>query len=132
MQVVNYIPPAELPDKEYPYILTTGRTIFHYHTGTMSRRTPKLDAEIGGAFVQVNPKDATLQDIRNGSLVTLSTRRGSVQAKARVTTDVPQGLVFLPFHFSEACANKITNPVLDPACGMPEYKVCAVKMEVSK
>jgi len=112
--------------------LTTGRTIFHYHTGTMSRRTPKLDAEIGGAFVQVNPNDATLQDIKNGSLVTLTTRRGSVQAKARVTTDVPEGLVFLPFHFSEACANKITNPVLDPTCGMPEYKVCAVKMEVSK
>jgi len=132
LQVVNFIPPSEVPDKDYPYILTTGRTIFHYHTGTMSRRTPKLDAEVSGAYVQVNPKDASLQDIQNGSMVTLSTRRGSVQAKARVTADVPEGLVFLPFHFSEASANKITNPVLDPACGMPEYKVCAVKMEVSK
>ena len=131
LQVVNYIPPAELPDKEYPYVLTTGRTIFHYHTGTMSRRTPKLDAEVHGAYIQVNPKDATLQKIREGSMVTLTTRRGSIQAKAHVTDDVPEGLVFLPFHFAEACANKITNPVLDPACGMPEYKVCAVKMEVS-
>ncbi|MGY5873241.1 MAG: formate dehydrogenase subunit alpha [Candidatus Thorarchaeota archaeon] len=131
LQVVNYIPPAELPDKDYPYILSTGRTIFHYHTGTMSRRTPKLDAEVHGAYFQVNPKDASLQDIKNGSMVTLTTRRGSVQVKAQVTDDVPEGIVFLPFHFSEACANKITNPVLDPACGMPEYKVCAVKMEVS-
>jgi len=132
LQVVNFIPPAELPDKDYPYVLSTGRTIFHYHTGTMSRRTPKLDDEVGGAYVQVNPKDAALQDINDGSMVTLTTRRGSIQAKAQVTDDVPKGFVFLPFHFSEACANKITNPALDPACAMPEYKVCAVKMEVSK
>ncbi|MHA1134933.1 MAG: formate dehydrogenase subunit alpha [Candidatus Thorarchaeota archaeon] len=132
LQVVNYIPPAEVPDKDYPYVLSTGRTIFHYHTGTMSRRTPKLDAEVSGALLQVNPKDATLQNIKNGSKVTLTTRRGSIHVKAKVTDDVPEGFVFLPFHFSEACANKITNPALDPACGMPEFKVCAVKMEVSK
>ncbi len=132
LQVVNYIPPAELPDKDYPFILSTGRTIFHYHTGTMSRRTPKLDAEVPGAYFQVNPKDAASQDIEDGSKVTLTTRRGSIQAKAQVTNDVPKGFIFLPFHFSEACANKITNPVLDPACAMPEYKVCAVRMEVSK
>ncbi|TFG29029.1 formate dehydrogenase subunit alpha [Candidatus Thorarchaeota archaeon] len=132
LQVVNYIPPAELPDKDYPYILSTGRTIFHYHTGTMSRRTPKLDAEVSGALLQVNPKDATLHDITNGTKVTLTTRRGSIQVKTRITDDVPEGTVFLPFHFSESSANKITNPALDPACGMPEYKVCAVKMEVSK
>ncbi len=132
LQVVNYIPPAELPDKDYPYILSTGRTIFHYHTGTMSRRTPKLNDEISGAYVEVNPKDAVIQSIKNGAMVTLTSRRGSIQAKAKVTDDVPEGFVFLPFHFSEACANKLTNPVLDPACGMPEYKVCAVKMEVSK
>jgi len=65
-------------------------------------------------------------------MVTLTSRRGSIEVKAKVTDDVPEGFVFLPFHFSEACANKLTNPVLDPACGMPEYKVCAVKMEVSK
>jgi len=132
LQVVNYIPPAELPDKDYPYILSTGRSIFHYHTGTMSRRTPKLDAEIPGAYFQVNPKDAETQDIEDGSKVTLTTRRGSIQVNARLTDDVPEGFVFLPFHFSEACANKLTNPVLDPACAMPEYKVCAVRMEVSK
>ncbi len=132
LQVVNYIPPAELPDEDYPFILSTGRTIFHYHTGTMSRRTPKLNDEVSGAYFEVNPKDAVIQNIKNGAMVTLTSRRGSIQAKAKVTDDVPEGFVFLPFHFSEACANKLTNPVLDPACGMPEYKVCAVKLEVLK
>jgi formate dehydrogenase major subunit len=132
LQVVNYIPPAELPDAEYPYILTTGRSIFHYHTGTMSRRTPKLDAEVPSGFFQINPKDATKEKIRGGSRVALRTRRGFIEAEAHVTDEVPEGLVFLPFHFNESCANKITNPALDPACGMPEYKVCAVKMEVVK
>ncbi|MFX1332275.1 MAG: formate dehydrogenase subunit alpha [Promethearchaeota archaeon] len=132
LQVVNYKPPAELPDAEYPYILTTGRSIFHYHTGTMSRRTPKLDAEVPNGFFQINPKDAIREKIGGGSKVALKTRRGTVEAEAHVTEDVPEGLVFLPFHFNESNANKITNPALDPACGMPEYKVCAVKMEVVK
>lgn len=132
LQVVNYQPPAELPDAEYPYILTTGRSIFHYHTGTMSRRTPKLDAEVPSGFVQINPNDAIKEKIRGGSKVALKTRRGTIEAEAHVTDAVPEGLVFVPFHFSESSANKITNPVLDPACGMPEYKVCAVKMEVVK
>ncbi|MFW9846355.1 MAG: formate dehydrogenase subunit alpha [Candidatus Thorarchaeota archaeon] len=132
LQVVNYRPPAELPDAEYPYTLTTGRSIFHYHTGTMSRRTPKLNAEVPSGFFQINPKDAIREKIRGGSKVALKTRRGTVEAEAHVTDDVPEGLVFLPFHFNESNANKITNPVLDPACGMPEYKVCAVKMEAVK
>ncbi len=132
LQVVEYRPPAELTDSEYPYFLTTGRTIFHYHTGTMSRRTPKLDSEVSYAQCQINPKDASSENIRNGQKVTLRTRRGSVEAEALISEQVPEGLVFLPFHFSESCANKITNPVLDPTCGMPEYKVCAVKLEVSK
>jgi formate dehydrogenase major subunit len=132
LQVVDYKPPAELPDKEYPFILTTGRSIFHYHTGTMSRRTPILHAEVPKNYCQVNPKDAAAKNIRDGTKITLNTRRGTIEAKAHVTDDVPKGLVFLPFHFHESCANKITNPVLDPACGMPEYKVCAVNIEVVK
>lgn len=132
LQVVEFKPPAEVPDAEYPYFLTTGRSIFHYHTGTMSRRTPKLDAEVSHAQCQINPKDAASQNIKTGQRVTLRTRRGAVEAEAVVSDQVPEGLVFLPFHFSEACANKITNPVLDPNCGMPEYKVCAVKLEVSE
>jgi len=86
----------------------------------MSRRTPKLNDEVSSAYFEVNPKDATQQSIKDGTMVTLTSRRGSIEVKAKVTDDVPEGFVFL------------TNPVLDPACGMPEYKVCAVKMEVSK
>jgi formate dehydrogenase major subunit len=132
LQVVEYRPPAEVPDNAYPYFLTTGRTIFHYHTGTMTRRTSKLNAEVPEAYVQINPQDAKSQNIKDGTILTLTSRRGSIEASALVSDDVPEGLLFLPFHFSESCANKLTNPVLDPACGMPEYKVCAVKMEVSK
>ena len=132
LQVVDFKPPAELTDEEYPFILTTGRSIFHYHTGTMSRRTPTLHAEVPKNYCQVNPKDAASKNIRNGTKVSLSTKRGTIEAKAQITDDVPEGLIFLPFHFHESCANKITNPVLDPACGMPEYKVCAVNIEVVK
>ncbi|OLS21568.1 MAG: Formate dehydrogenase subunit alpha, partial [Candidatus Thorarchaeota archaeon AB_25] len=132
LQVVDFKPPAELTDEEYPFILTTGRSIFHYHTGTMSRRTPTLHAEVPKNYCQVNPKDAAAKNIREGTKISLSTRRGTIEAKVQVTDDVPEGLVFLPFHFYESCANMITNPVLDPACGMPEYKVCAVNIEVVK
>lgn len=132
LQVVDYKPPAELPDEEYPYVLTTGRSIFHYHTGTMTRRTPKLNDEVSSGFCQVNPQDAATERIGNGSMIILKTRRGSIEAEARVTDEVPEGLVFIPFHFTESCANKLTNPVLDPACGMPEFKVCAVNVEVKR
>lgn len=132
LQVVDYKPPAELPDEEYSYVLTTGRSIFHYHTGTMTRRTPKLNDEVSSGFCQMNPKDAAAEKIRNGNMIILKTRRGSIEAEARVTDEVPEGLVFVPFHFTESCANKLTNPVLDPACGMPEFKVCAVNVEVKK
>lgn len=127
---VSHKDPAEMPDSEYPYYLTTGRSIFHYHTGTMTRRTKKLNDEVSESFCQINPKDAVSEDIKDGSMITLRTRRGSIDVQARVTEEVPEGLVFIPFHFSEAAANKITNPALDPNCGMPEYKVCAVKIEV--
>jgi formate dehydrogenase major subunit len=127
---VDYRPPAELPDEEYPYTLTTGRTIFHYHTGSMTRRTPRLHDEVTGGYVQVNPMDAASEGLRDGAGVTLSSRRGSIDVTARVTPEVPPGLLFVPFHFAEACANVLTNPALDPACKMPEYKVCAARMEV--
>jgi len=132
LQVVDYKPPAELPDEEYPYVLTTGRSIFHYHTGTMTRRTPKLNDEVSRGFVQINPADAAKARVRSGDTVTLETRRGSIETQARITTEVPPGLLFVPFHFAESCANVLTNPALDPACKMPEYKVCAVRMEVKQ
>jgi len=130
LQIVNYKPADEEIDESYPYTLTTGRSIFHYHTGTMTRRTPKLNGEVPHCFCQINPKDAKAEKLRDGSIVMLKTRRGEIEARARVTDEVPEGMLFVPFHFGESCANVLTNPVLDPTCGMPEYKVCAAKMEV--
>jgi len=131
-QVVEFKPPAELPDEEYPYVLTTGRSIFHYHTGTMTLRTPKLVSEVTHGFVEVNPDDAIKVGIKNKDVVTLETRRGSIEVEARVTDEVPPGLVFVPIHFADSCANVLTNPALDPSCKCAETKVCAIKMEVKR
>jgi len=129
-QAVEYKPPAEVPDEEYPYFLTTGRSIFHYHTGAMTRRTPKLVDEVPRGFVEVNPEDASKAGVKDKYMVTLTTRRGSIEAEARVTDEVPPGLLFVPFHFAEACANVLTISALDPSAKCAETKVCAVKMEV--
>jgi formate dehydrogenase alpha subunit len=131
-QVVEYKPPAEVPDEEYPYFLTTGRSIFHYHTGHMTRRTPKLIKEVPRGFVEVNPEDAIKAGVKDGDTVTLETRRGSIEAEARVTDEVQPGLLFIPFHFSDSCANMLTNSALDPSAKCAETKVCAVKMEVKE
>jgi len=127
-QVVQFKPPAETPDEEYPFILTTGRVLFHYHTGTMTRRTLRLDTEIPTGFVILNFEDAQNLKIVDGEVVKLTTRRGSLKVKAKVSKDILKGVVFLPFHFSECAANILTNPALDPT-GMPEFKVCSVKVE---
>ncbi len=132
LQAVQFKPPAELPDEEYPFMLTTGRTIFHYHTGSMTRRTSPLNNEVPSGFVQINPEDATKLGITPGTKVTLRSRRGSVDTNVRITSQVPPGLFFVPFHFAESCANVLTNPALDPACKMPEFKVCAVNVEVTQ
>lgn len=128
-QPVEYKPPAELPDEGYPFILTTGRVIFHYHTGTMTRRTDSLSGELPEAFVQINPKDARSLDIDDGEKVAVKSRRGRLEIKARVSQDIAKGVVFIPFHFDSANANILTNPAFDPACKMPEFKVCAVKLK---
>ena len=131
-QPVEYKPPAEMPDEEYPYFLTTGRSIFHYHTGHMTRRTPKLMNEVPRGYVEVNPKDAIEAGIKDRDIVTLETRRGSIEAEARVTDNVQPGLLFIPFHFSDSCANVLTNSALDPSCKCAETKVCAVRLEVKR
>jgi len=131
-QVVEYKPPAEMPDEEYPYFLTTGRSIFHYHTGHMTSRTPKLINEVPRGFVEVNPRDAIKAGVKDRDIVTLETRRGSIEAEARVTDEVQPGLLFIPFHFPDSCANVLTNSALDPSCKCAETKVCAVKLEVKR
>jgi len=129
-QAVEYKPPAEVPDADYPDVLITGRNLFHYHTGTMTRRTDTLNSEVPEAYAEINPEDATRLRISSGSRITLETRRGRIEVTAKVTGRVPQGSIFVPFHFSESCANILTNPALDPKSKMPEFKVCAVKEEV--
>ena len=131
-EVVEYKPPAEVPDNDYPYVLTTGRSIFHYHGGSMTLRTPRLADEVSHGFVQINPEDATKAGIKHKDMVILETRRGRIEVEAKVTDDVPPKLLFVPFHFADSCANVLTNPALAPRCKCAETKVCAVKMEVKQ
>jgi formate dehydrogenase alpha subunit len=131
MHPVEYQDPAELPDEEYPYVLTTGRNIFQFHTGTMTRRSTKLEGESPEGYVELNPEDAAELGVADGQQVKVASRRGEIETRARVTDRVPRGLVFAPFHYAEAAANVLTNPAIDPTAKIPEYKVCAVRLEVA-
>ncbi len=123
---------AELPDNEYPFILVTGRLAFHYHTGTMTRKTALLERESPTGYVEINPGDAGKLNIREGETVSVQSRRGEIQIKAFITDRVSTGTVFIPFHFAECAANILTNSAFDPGAKIPEYKVCAVKVEKRK
>jgi formate dehydrogenase alpha subunit len=125
---VDYREPAEEPDEEFPFVLTTGRVIFHYHTGTLTRRSPSLDREVGEGFVELNPRDARELGVNDGEMVAVASRRGEIQLRAKVTLTVPRGVVFIPFHFAESAANVLTHRALDPVAKIPEYKVCAVSV----
>jgi len=126
---VEFRSPDEMPDEQYDLILTTGRIYFHWHTGSMTRRTSPLNRESPVAFVEISPEDASARGVRSGANVRVSTRRGTIELVARVTKDVAPGVVFIPFHFYEAAANLLTNPALDPEAKIPEYKVCAARLE---
>ncbi len=126
---IDYRPPAEQPDDEYPYWFTTGRVHVHYHTGTMTRRSSHLHREMPYGFMEINPRDAEQLGIANGDWVEVSSRRGSVKCRALVTDGIGRGVIFMPFHFAESAANQLTNAALDPVAKIPEYKVCAVKVE---
>ncbi|HEX9117853.1 MAG TPA: molybdopterin dinucleotide binding domain-containing protein [Anaerolineae bacterium] len=110
-------------------MLTTGRVIYHWHGAEMTRRAAGLTAAYPEALIEINPKDAQRATVANGQLVRLSSRRGEIVAKAQVTPRVGAGLVFATFHFPESAANFLTNPVVDPQAKIPEFKVCAVKLE---
>ncbi len=120
---------AELPDDEYPFILTTGRMMFHWHTGTMTRRSEKLEQEAPEAYVELHPEDAEQLGLNGDMRVRVTSRRGEIELAARITSRIRRGVVFIPFHYAEAAANKLTNSALDPTAKIPEYKVCAVKLE---
>ena len=127
-QVTEYRPPDEVADEEYPLVLITGRVAFHYHTGTMTRSSPSLDREVGSAFVEINPDDASSLEITTRSPVRVTSRRGELVLDALVTDRVKPGEVFIPFHFAESPVNMLTNDAFDPTSRIPELKVCAVRL----
>lgn len=126
---VPYVLSNELPDAEYPFILTTGRQLFHYHTGTMTRRSKGIDAVAPEAFVELNPEDAARLGVADRQHLRVSSRRGAIELKARVSEIVPPRVVFIPFHYAEAAANKLTTDARDPMSKIMEAKVCAVAIE---
>ena len=125
---VTFIEAKELPDDEYPLLLTTGRIREHWHTGTMSRRSYTLDTVVPGGIVEMHPDDASRLGIADGATVTVTSRRGEVTLPARVADKTLPGSVFIAFHWAEAPANVLTIAALDPQAKIPEYKVCAVKV----
>ena len=126
---VTFTPPAELPDEEYPFYLSTGRIRYHYHTGTMTRRSRGLDHLAPEERVEVHPTDAARLGLQQGDWVRLSSRRGSMEARVRLTDRSAPGMVFGTFHYREAPINQLTNDALDPVSKIPEYKVSAVRIE---
>lgn len=125
---IDWIAPAELVDETYPLYLTTGRVIYHYHTGTMTMKTEGLNERSPESFVEIAHGDARAMGIEDGERVTIASRRGEIQARVRISSKAVDGTVFIPFHFAKAAANKLTHAALDPVCGIPEFKVCAVKV----
>ena len=126
---LKYIPPGEMPDEDYPLILTTGRSLYHFHTGTMTRKVAGLNIIEPEGMVEISAKDASQLGIAQGDKVKVSSRRGEVITKAKVTGALLSGVVFMTFHFAESAANILTNPKLDPIAKIPEFKVAAVKVE---
>jgi formate dehydrogenase alpha subunit len=126
---VQHRPSAESPDKNYPLLLTTGRSLYQYHTGSMTRRVRGLNELSHENWLEINPRDARKYGVKDSKLVTVISRRGQVMAKARVTERIIKGTVFMPFHFAEKAANRLTNTALDPQAKIPELKVCAVRVE---
>ena len=126
---LNYNPPVEMPDSEYPLLLNTGRALFHFHTGTMTRRVGGLNRFMSEEKAQINPVDARKLGISEGDRIAVESRRGRVEARATVTDITPPGSIYMTFHFSETPTNRLTNPARDPVAHTPEYKVCAVRVE---
>jgi len=126
---MEYKPPAEEPDTDWPMVLSTGRMLEHFHTGSMTRRSAVLDAIVKCGQVELNPRDAAVMGVKAGDKVKVSTRRGEIETYVNVVPRVAEGSIFVPFHFAEAAANTLTNDVLDPVAKIPEYKVCAARID---
>ncbi len=128
--VTEHIPPVELPDKEYPMLLSTGRVLYHWHGGEMTRRAKGLLEVYSQSLIELNPQDAAQLGLQEAQKVRVSSRRGTIEAEAWVTDRVPPGMVYANFHFPDVPANSLTIAALDPIAKIPEYKVCAVKLEL--
>jgi len=128
---ITFKEPDELPDEDYPLILTTGRVLQQFHTGTMSRKTEGLN-NLAGPMVMISVDDAERMGISNSEVVEIATRRGEITAPAFVTKRISTGVIYIPFHYKESPANRLTNPALDPIAKIPEYKVCAAKVNKIK
>jgi len=126
---IDYAPPAETVDRDFPLYLTTGRVLYQFHTGTMTMKTSGLNEIAPECFVEISPQDAQRFAIEDGALVGIASRRGRIQVRVKISPKAVQGTVFLPFHYAQAAANRLTNAALDPISGIPEFKVCAVKLE---
>ncbi len=129
LSAVDHIPAKEQPSEEYPYVLSTGRMLFHYHTGSMTRRSKALTAFSNEPYVELCQADCDKLGVKHGDKVRVTSRRGTIDTLVKLTDKVKEGNMFIPFHFSEAAANMLTNDVLDPVAKIPELKVCAVKIE---
>ncbi len=129
---VEYAPPVELPDEEYPFVMNTGRQLYHWHTGTMTRRASGLDQREPTPIVEIHPDDARELGLEDGDPARLTSRRNTMVSSCRISARVARGQVFVPFHFREAAANLLTNPVLDPYAKMAELKCCAVRLEAAR
>jgi predicted molibdopterin-dependent oxidoreductase YjgC len=125
---VEFLPPSELPDDEFPFMLNTGRQMYHWHTGTMTRRSFALDAREPGPIVELNPADAEDLGVGDGDEVSVASRRGEIRISVRLSDRVARRQVFIPMHYREAAVNLLTNPELDPYAHIPEFKVCAVSV----
>src|SRR5436309_4035827 len=126
---VEYAPPVELPDEAFPFVMNTGRQLYHWHTGTMTRRAAGLDQREPTPIMEIHPADAAALGLGDGDPARVTSRRNSLTISCRISKRVARGQVFVPFHFREAAANLLTNPVLDPYAKMAELKCCAVRIE---
>lgn len=126
---VEFVPPAEVADENYPFILTTGRVLYQYHTGTMTRKADGLTTKEPVAYIEMSSNDAAKLGVKHGTMVAVSSRRGTINVVVRVSEKAVDGTVFIPFHFAEAAANILTNNAACPESGIAEVKVCAVKIE---
>ena len=126
---MDWTPPAEVPDTEYPFTLSTGRRLYHYHTRTQTGRCEGLNDLLGEETADISLQDASTMGIEPHEKIKVKSRRGEVIVKARVTPEVPPGMVWMAFHFRETCANWLTHAAFDPVSWTAEYKACAVQIE---